>query len=145
MKKIMIIVDLGHFKAYMVSKNPLESAKVDLIKNYDTIEAHLRLGEKLSDEAGRFGMNGGKKGIKGYGEPHNLELEIEKKLIKLIAKDIDDLIKKEDCKRWYLAASKKINKQIIKNLDPAIKAKLSKNVSSDLTKTKKSELLSHFE
>ncbi len=144
MKKNIIVVDLGHFKAYRVSKNPLESVKVKLIKNYDTLEAHGRLREKLSDEAGRFGVYGGKTGIKGYGEAHNLELEIEKKLIKLIAKDINDLIKKEACKKWYLAASKKINNQIIKNLDPAIKAKLAKNVSADLTKTDKSELLSYF-
>lgn len=145
MKKIIIVVDLGHFKAYKVSKDPLESAKIELIKSYDTLEAHGRLGEKLSDGPGKFGNSGGKRGIKGYGELHNLESEIKKKLIKLITKDINSLIKKEECKQWHLAAGKSINRQIIDNLEREVSAKLKKNITADLTKARKSKLLSFFE
>ncbi len=145
MKKIIIVVDLGHFKAYKVSKDPLESAKIELIKSYDTLEAHGRLGEKLSDGPGKFGNSGGKRSIKGYGEFHNLESEIKKKLIKLITKDINSLIKKEGCKQWYLAAGKSINRQIIDNLEREVSAKLKKNITADITKAHKSELLSYFE
>ena len=92
-------------------------------------------------------MGGGGKGevAKGYGEPHHLESETRKKLAKLIALDINALVKKEDCGSWYLAAGEKINKDIIKKLEPAVKARLDKNISVDLTKTPKSEILSHFE
>ena len=145
MDKILIFADLGHFKAYKVSKAPMESVRVTLIDSYDTIEGHGRLGEKLSDSAGRFRRAEGIKGsAKGYGEPHNLELETEKRLVKLIAKGIDNLIEKEDFKEWDLAAPARINRQITDNLAPDIKARLGKSITADLTKVDKSEILSHF-
>jgi hypothetical protein len=146
MNKIIIIVDLGHFKAYRATKAPMESTRIELIKSYDTIDGHGRLGEKLSDNAGRFGMGGGKDGAaKGYGEPHNLESETERKLVKTIAQDINILIKKEKITKWHLAAVKKINKQIVELLTPAVKKKLDKNITADLTKTRRSDILSYFE
>ena len=144
MNKLIIVVDLGHFKAYRVSKNILESPRIENLKSYDSIEAHGRMGEKLSDNAGSFGLLGGKKGVKGYGEPHNIKLEAKKKLIKNIVGDINSLIKKKKCNEWYLAAGKSLNKQIVDNLDPSVRTKLKKNILSDLTKKHKSELLTCF-
>jgi hypothetical protein len=145
MNKVIIAVDLGHFKAYKVTKNDLESPRIQLIESYDSIEAHGRLSDKLSDASGRFGMGGGKNGAaKGYGEPHNMELEMEKKAAKLIAKDINTIIKKEGSPKWYLAASKMINSQILDNLEAGVKAKLDKNITSDLTKTDKSDIMNYF-
>jgi len=145
MEKLIITVDLGHFKAYKVTKKDLESPRVQLIESYDSIEAHGKLSDKLSDKAGRDGMKGGKNGAaKGYGEPHNMELEMEKKAIRLIAKDINTIIKKEGSPKWYLAASKMINSQILDNLETSVKAKLDKNITSDLTKTDKSDIMKYF-
>ncbi|GAB4543599.1 MAG: hypothetical protein Fur0020_13140 [Thermodesulfovibrionia bacterium] len=144
MKKIIIVADLGHFKAYEVSRNPLESPRIELKKSYDIVDVHGKMGEKLSDEAGRFAMKGGKKGIKGYGEPHNIELENKKKLIKQIASDINGFIKDEKPSGWYLAASKAINNQILKNLEPSVKGLLEKNIMADLTKKHKTEILECF-
>jgi hypothetical protein len=146
MAKVIIAVDLGHFKAYKVVKNELESPKIQLIESYDSVEAHGRLSDKLSDTSGRFGMAGGKNGAaKGYGEPHNMELEMEKKAAKLIAKDINSIISKEAPSKWYLAASKKLNSQILDGLESGVKAKLDKNITSNLTKTDKSEIMKYFE
>jgi hypothetical protein len=146
MKRIIITVDLGHFKAYKISKTPMNRYSATLIESYDSIDAHGKLGEKLSDQAGRFSRGEGQKGIaKGYGEPHNLKLDTEKKLITLIAKDINTLIAGEDCDRWNLAAPERINRQIIDKLHPEVKAKLDKTITADLTNTDKSEILSHFE
>jgi hypothetical protein len=146
MEKVIIAVDLGHFKAYKVSRHDMESQRIQLIESYDSIEAHGKLSDKLSDASGRFGMAGGKNGAaKGYGEPHNIELEMEKKAAKLIAKDINALIRKEGQPKWYLAAAKMINSQIIDNLDASVKAKLEKNIMSNLTKTDKSDIMKHFE
>jgi len=146
MNKIIIAVDLGHFKAYKVTKKELESPKIQLIESYDSLENHGKLSDKLSDKAGREGMGGGKNGAaKGYGEPHHMELEMEKKAVRLIAKDINTIIKKEGSPKWYLAASKMINSQILDNLDSAVKAKLDKNITSNLTKTDKSDIIKHFE
>jgi hypothetical protein len=69
---------------------------------------------------------------------------MEKKLSKMIAKDIDALIENENCDEWYLASGKKINRRIIDNLKPEVKGKLLKNITVDLTRVGKSEILSHF-
>jgi hypothetical protein len=145
-KTIIVAVDLGHFKAYRVTKDPHEiSPRVSLIESYDSLEGRVKLGDKLSDSAGRFGRGGGTdEPARGSGERCNMVLETEKRLIKMIAKDIDDLIVNEKCERWHLAAGEKINRQIIENLARKVKDRLVKNVSSNLTKTDKSEILSYF-
>lgn len=146
MNKVVIIVDLGHFKAYRVSKAAGESAKLELIESYDSLEAHGRLSEKLTDRSGNFGEGVGT-GVAatGHGEAHNMETENQKRLIKLIAGDINAVITTEGCARWDLAAAKGINSQVLENLDPEVKTRLHKNIASDLTKTATSEILGHFE
>jgi hypothetical protein len=143
---IIITADLGHFKAYRVTQDPPDiSPRVTLIESYDSIEGHGKLGDKLSDTGGRFRRSGGKDEVaKGSGERHNIEREMEKKLSKMIAKDIDALIENEDCNEWYLASGKKINRIIIDNLKPEVKDRLVKNITADLTGVGKSEILSHF-
>jgi len=146
MDRLIIAVDLGHFKAYKVSTDPPGSPKIQLVESYDSIEGHGKLSEKVSDGAGRFGMSGGKNGAaKGYGEPHNIELEAEKKAAKLIAKDIAAIIGREGIKKWWFAAAHKLNSLIMENLEPDLKAKMDKNINSNLTKTNKSEILKHFQ
>jgi hypothetical protein len=145
MSTIIITVDLGHFKAYRVTMDPVASPKIELIESYDSIEGHGKLGEKLSDIAGRFVGGGGEGEVaKGYGEPHHLESEIRKKLAKLISLDINALIKKEDCENWHLAAGAKINKDIIEKLEPEVRSKLDKSITRDLTNIPRAEILSHF-
>lgn len=145
MNKIIITVDLGHFKAYRVTSDPLGRPIIELIESYDSIEGHGKLSEKLSDIAGRFVGGGGKGEVaKGYGEPHHLKSEIIKKIGKMIAMDINALIKKEDCKSWYLAAGEKVNGDIISKLEPEVRSRMEKNIPVDLTKVRKSEILDHF-
>jgi hypothetical protein len=147
MDKIVIIVaDLGRFKAYRVTRDSLKiSPRVTMIDSYDSIEGHGKLGDKLSDAAGRFSRGGGKDEVaQGSGERHNIGLETEKKIIKMIAKDIGAVVDSEKCEKWYLAAGEKINSQIVANLKPEVKAKLDKNIIANLSKINQFEILSHF-
>lgn len=144
MSKIVIAVDRGHFKAYRVTKNPFESERVDLVNSFDTLEGHERIGDVLTDQAGSFGLQGGKGGVKGYGEPHNIETEVEKRTSRQIARMIGDVIVKEKCKTWYLAAPQAINSQIVEYLDQPVREKMEKNVSANLTKVAKSEIMEYF-
>ncbi|MGO9013414.1 MAG: host attachment protein [Dissulfurispiraceae bacterium] len=146
MDKLIVVVDLGHFKAYKVSKNPNESARLDLLECYDILDTHGKFTDKFTDAEGCFDRGEGKAGIAtGSGEPHHLELEIEKKVIKRIANDINTLVLNEGCSKWNLAAGERINNQIVETLEPSIKAKLDKNIKADLTKTEKSKILGFFE
>jgi hypothetical protein len=148
MDTIIIAVDLGHFKAYKVGKTKLGNSKMRLIESYDSIEAHGKLLDRITDQAGRFRMNGGKGGnskVKGYGEPHNMKLEEEKRLIKLIAKDINTIIGREKCEAWCFAAPAELNNRIVENLLPDVRAKLGKNVTCNLTRSRKMDILGQFD
>ena len=146
MNKIILVVDLGHFKAFKVTKAQMEIARITLIESYDSIDAHGKLGEKLSDRAGRFKRGEGqRKEAMGSGEPHNMKTELERRLTKLIANDITTLITKEDFPKWDLSAPGKINGKIIEHLAPAVKNKLGRSITADLTRTAKSKILSYFE
>ena len=147
MDTILFAVDLGHFKAYRISKTPLGGSKITLVESYDSIETHGKLSDRLSDEAGRFGTGGKKNGVtkaKGYGEPHNMELETEKKVIRRITKDIRSLLSKEGVEQWHLAAPKDINGRILESLPSPVRDRLDKNLSSNLTNFGKGEVLKHF-
>ncbi|MBC8412650.1 MAG: host attachment protein [Nitrospira sp.] len=145
-KTIIITSDLGHFKAYRITQDiPDISPRITLIKSYDTFEGHVKYGERVSDAAGRFRRGGVESDTAmGSGEPHNTALEVKKRLAKKIAADIDSVIHSEKCEKWCLAASEKINRNIIENLNPDVKARLDKNLNADLVKADQSELLSHF-
>lgn len=146
MDRLIIAVDLGHFRAYKLSTDSPGSPKINLVESYDSVEGHGKLSEKVSDGAGRFGVGGGKNGAaKGYGEPHNIELEAEKKAARLIAKDIAAVIGREGTKKWWFAAAHKLNSLVLENLDTEVKSNLDKNVNANLTKTNKSQILKHFE
>lgn len=146
MNKIVIVVDLGHFKAFKVTTAKMESPRVTLIESYDSIDGHGKLSEKLSDSAGSFKRGEGKRKVaKGSGESHNMKTELEKRLTKLIANDINYLVSREDCAKWDMAAPAKINNQIIAQLAPEVKEKLGSSITADLTGTEKSKILSYFE
>jgi hypothetical protein len=147
MSEIIITVDLGTINAYEIIMDPLkiESDRLETIKSYVTIEPHARASEKYSGAAGRFYQGGGTSGTtSGFGEQQNVELEVEKRLIKRLAETINELVMGKDCDKWFLAADRSINNQILKNLNPAVKAKLKKNVAANLTKTDKSEIMGYF-
>ncbi len=141
MNRIVIVTDLGHFKSYRLTRNDMESPRLELIEEYEIVEAHKKLRELLTDKEGQFGMGGERKEVGGSGEPHNLETEKQKKIIKAIAEDINNIIKKEKYPKWYLVAGKKINRAIQERLEPKVQEALFKNIVADHVKTKKAELI----
>jgi len=145
MDKIVFVADLGHFNAYKLSKTPQGTGRLDLIESFDAIDARGKFSDKFSDQAGNFGESVGKNSsAKGSGEAHNIEIENEKRLIKTIAKNIAKIVKDERCDVWHLAAEKAINGQILEFIEPGVKAKLQKNIPSNLTKADKTEIVNRF-
>ncbi|MEA3186542.1 MAG: hypothetical protein QOD99_372 [Chthoniobacter sp.] len=139
-EKLIILADLGHLKAYRVRRDPMETTpRLELVDEVDLIDAHGRLQDKVTDQAGRFPNAGGGMSI---GENHNLLSEMDRRQVKQIAERIDQLVADESM--WQFAASSNINARILEGLTAKSRATLKKNVTSDLTKIPKSELLSHF-
>jgi hypothetical protein len=139
--KLIVLADLGRVKAFRVTRDILTSKpQVELVYDCEFPEAHGRVADKLTDQAGRFyssGSNGA-----SIRENNHLREENERRLIRLVAEKISDLVQAERC--WYLAAGESINGRIVELLHPEARAVLFKNIPSDLVKTPKEQLLDHF-
>jgi len=139
--KMIVLADLGRVKAFRVTHDPLApKPQIQPIYDCEFIEAHTRISDSVTDQAGSFG-NGGNPGA-SVGENHNLRGETERRLIRTVAAKISELVHGEHC--WYLAAGEEINGRIIVHLTPEARANLRKNIPADLVKTPKQELLDHF-
>ena len=143
-KQLLIVTDLGSFKAYAVDKSHLHStARLELIEHFNPEQPQRKMADKLSDLAGRYRAAGGKASTP-FGERHNIKLEERKRLIRQLAKRLNVLIGDGDVDSCYLAASKGIDQQILGALSPVAHAKIKRNLPVDLIKTSKEKLLGYF-
>lgn len=145
--KLLVVADLGCLKVYRVTYDGVStSPKIELVDDLVYVEAHERLMDRVTDEAGRF--KGGVPGIKGLrasGERHNIGLELARRLVKDLARVTNSLVSAEkEIQEFYLAASKEISHQILEELLPAVRQKFVKVIPEDLTHVGKGELLKHF-
>lgn len=157
---ILVIGSLGEIKAYrVVEKSGMdrhessqvshaqhhgtekEATVLELVTDIDYIGPRKSVEDLKSDQAGLFG------GRLGHSmeEAHNTELEEEKRTLKEISEDIKTLIEKEAPSSWYLSFPKDKHLELEAILSADIKKTLKKVVPSNLTKTEKEKLLSHFE
>ena len=142
--KLIIVTDLGLFKAYRIDLTPSQTRRHELIEEFRFVEAHRRFDEMVTDMAGRHvGPTHA-----AWGAPitddHNLRLETERRLIKRIAKHVEDLVQRNGHEGWWLAAHKEINHQILEELPLPVRARIEKNLPRDLTKMGQMDLLEHF-
>jgi protein required for attachment to host cells len=146
MKNIVIIVtDLGNFKAYKLEKTNLNTPRLELMQESLPVNGHhAKIVDKVSDQAGRYhnGMQG--KWATPWGEPHNIELEDRKRRVRHVAHELDSILRNDNIDGCWLAASKEINHQLLAELGPQARTKILKNIPADLTRTDKSQLLNHF-
>lgn len=142
MGKMVFVVDLGHFKAYNLTSTDQATPQLELIESFDSLAAHGKMSDKVSDGPGKFGgRGGGEWSAKGYGEPHNAETEGQKRQIKVLGQAISDQVKKSNPDSWYLVAERSILKQLVETLEPDAAATLTKQVASNLTKAGKNEII----
>ena len=128
MAEIIVTADRGHFRAYRVLKNPMESDRLELIQSHEVLAAHGRFADRLSDRAGRFASGRAQNLRNGSGEPTRLERETEKRIVSGIARTIDEMIEAERVERWSLAAEKSINSKILRKLPESARARLKRNL-----------------
>ncbi len=145
-EKLIVLADLGRMKAYRVTADEMSTTpRIEVIEEFATLDAHGKLLDKVTDKAGRFPASGGNgTGGMSIGENHNLQTELDRRLVKQLAGSIDGLIRKENPPLWFFAAGREINQKIVDELSADVRSRMKKNVPSDLTKVNKTELLSHF-
>jgi len=147
-KTLVVIMDLGCFKAYRLENHqPHQSPRLELVEEFNSTDAHDKLVDKVTDLAGRFprGASGASaRGAMSDGERHNIELEARKRLVRGLAQRLNTLLRGKDVERCLLAASREINHQVLDELEPQARAKIEKNLSADLTKLERTDILRHF-
>ncbi len=145
---LLVVADLGGYKAFRLQNNeqPDRAPRLELLEQFDNNQAHDRLVDKVSDAGGRFPRAGGIRpgGAMSAGERHNIELETRKRLVRQLAQRISVLARAQDVERCMLAASREINAQLVEELDGQAREKIVKNVTADLTKIERADILRHF-
>jgi hypothetical protein len=151
MNTLLVVADLSGFKAFRLENNhshlPRQTPRLELMAQFTNPEAHSRLVDKVSDLAGRFPRRtGGARaaGAMSDGERHNIELETRKRSVRQLAQRLNNLARDREVERCMLAASREINHQLFEELEPRVRAKITKNIPADLTKVGQAELLRHF-
>ena len=145
--KLVVVTDLGMFKAYRMEKDALSSSpRLELLEDFETV-VESRISDQVTDQAGQFHKGSGSPVLSGEhsnGERHNIRLEQERRVIKQLAEKLAAFLRRDDVEGCYFAANSEINRRILDQLHPEMRSKIQKNVASDLTKIDKSNLLKHF-
>lgn len=145
---LVVVADLGCLKAFKLENNHLNrTPRLDLVEQYDSLDAHEKLVDKVSDLAGRFPRTTGTSkgsGAMSDGERHNIELEQRKRLVRQLSERVNVLVRGPEVERCLLAASREIHHQLLEQLEPQVLAKIQKHLSADLTKLARTEILRHF-
>jgi Protein required for attachment to host cells len=145
---LVVVADLGCFKAYRLENHdPNQTPRLEPVEEFNYAEAHGKFVDKVTDLSGRFGRATGAPsgtGAMSNGERHNIELESRKRLVRQLAQRLSALLRGREVERCLLAASREINHQLLDELEPQLRAKIEKNVSADLTKLERAEILRHF-
>jgi hypothetical protein len=144
----VVVTDLGCYKAYRLENHqPNQTPRLEPVEEFHNADAHGKLVDKVTDLAGRFPRRTGAPNTTGAmsdGERHNIELESRKRLVRELAQRLNVLLREKHVERCLLAASREINHQLMDELEPQVRAKIEKNIPSDLTKLERSEILARF-
>ena len=144
---LVVVTDLGSFKVFRLDNGePYRTPRLELIEQFNTVEAHGHLVDKVTDLAGRFPRGGMADQARAMsdGERHNIRLEQRKRLVRQLANRLNMLAGAGEVERFLLAASKEINHQLLDELTPQVRAKIEKNLPADLTKVERAQILGHF-
>ena len=145
---LVVVTDLACFKAFRLENHhPDQTPRLELVEEFNSADAHQKLGDKVTDLSGRFPRRAGVAGARGAmsdGERHNIELESRKRLVRQHAQRLNALARGPEVDRCLLAASREINHQLLEELEPSVRAKIVKNIPADLTKLERAEILRHF-
>lgn len=145
-KKLMVLADLGHLKAYQIEESDrFSTPRLELLDQWASdVPNHLR--EEVTDQAGQYRKGSVTAGASNTsdGDEHNLDLERRRRAAKAIAKRVTHLMNRQEFDGCYFAAPGEIRNSILDELDPRNRARIEKNVAANLTRLNTSEVLAHF-
>ena len=141
---LVIVTDLGLFKAYRLKHTDIQhTPRLELIEELESVDAHGKLLDKVTDQAGRWRVPMGRMGM-SYGERQKIDLEMKRRLVKQLAEHINSTVREQHAEECYLSANKDTHKQLLEELGADVRSRIGKMVPLDLTKASKAELLDRF-
>jgi len=141
--KLLIVTDLGLFKAFSVQMTPRRTVRLEPLAEFALEEGHQPFKSRVTDMAGR--RAGPTRSWAGpMGDDHNFRLETRRRLIKRIAGHVAQLIRRDGEDGCWLAAPGTMDQPLLKELPAMIRQRIEKTVSLDLTKAQPQELVARF-
>jgi hypothetical protein len=144
MSTVIIVANLGHLKAFRVAETPMGTKKLELIIEIEFPEAHGRIQDKVTDMAGRFPVADGTGVAMAHGEALKAELEVERRLVKLVGEQIEEVLNTERPEYWHLAATSEIHQALLNELPAELRQRVIRHLHADLTNVPVPELLERF-
>jgi hypothetical protein len=143
---LIIVADRGTLKAYRVDETPTRGPSLHLIQAFNITDAHGKLVDKVSDQAGRFPVADGAGTHHGasISERTQLETETDRRIYKELAEQIVKIIDRSGKEGWSFAAPAGIHSAIVDLLPRNARDRIVEHVKSDLVKVEPSKLPTHF-
>ena len=143
---LVIVVDRGSLKAYKVNETPTRGASLQLIQAFDVTDAHGRLLDKVTDQAGRFPVSDGA-GIHhgaSIAERTQMETETDRRIYKQLADQIAKVVKSDGVEGWSFAAPSEMHSAVVDLLPNDVRQRIVEHVKSDLVNIEPAKLAAHF-
>ena len=145
---LVIVTDRGGLKAYRVKETPTRGPSLQLVQGFNITDAHGRLIDKVSDQAGRFSVSDGAGAHHGaassIAERTQLVAETDRRIQKELADQITKIVSQNGKEGWSFAAPAEIHGAIVELLPPAVRDRIVEHVKSDLVKVEPAKLISRF-
>ncbi|HEY4281517.1 MAG TPA: host attachment protein [Chthoniobacterales bacterium] len=142
---LVIVADRGSLKAYRVGETPTRGPSLQLIQAFNITDAHGKLLDKVTDQAGRFSVRDAAGLQQGASIAETkLENETDRRIYKQLADQISKVVKTDGVEGWSFAAPAEFHSAIVDLLPNDVRNRIVEHVKSDLVKTEPAKLGAHF-
>src|ERR1700737_5291588 len=142
---LVIVADRGSLKAYRVDETPTRGPSLHLVQAFNTTDAHGKLLDKVTDQAGRFPVRDGAGLQHGASIAETkLENETDRRIYKQLADQITKIVKSDAPNGWSFAAAADIHGAIVDHLPGNVRARIARPLQLGLVKIEPARLHSHF-
>ena len=142
---LVIVADRGSLKAYRVGETPTRGPSLQLVQAFNITDAHGKLLDRVTDQAGRFPVRDGAGVQHGASIAETkLENETDRRIYKQLADQITKVVKTDGVAGWSFAAPAEFHSAIVDLLPNEVRNRIVEHVKSDLVKIEPARLGAHF-
>lgn len=141
---LLIVADRGNLKAYKVNETPNRGPSLQLVQAFNIMDAHGRMQDKVTHQAGAFPNAAGPGQMNSIAEQQGIQTETERRIHKELAERIAEIVQKDGAAGWSFAAPSTIHSAIIDLLPRGIRDTIIEHVQADLVNIEPAKLPARF-